>query len=68
MDTRDDEKERGITIKSTGVSLYYETELETGNNINNKKKFFNLYFKEFLYQKIFILIFRYKIRLCYQSY
>jgi len=27
MDTRDDEKERGITIKSTGVSLYYETEL-----------------------------------------
>jgi elongation factor 2 len=31
MDTRDDEKERGITIKSTGVSLYYETDLETGN-------------------------------------
>lgn len=30
MDTRDDEKERGITIKSTGVSLYYETNLETG--------------------------------------
>lgn len=27
MDTRDDEKERGITIKSTGVSLYYETDL-----------------------------------------
>jgi elongation factor 2 len=24
MDTRDDEKERGITIKSTGVSLYFE--------------------------------------------
>jgi elongation factor 2 len=24
MDTRDDEKERGITIKSTGVSLFYE--------------------------------------------
>ena len=23
-DTRPDEKERGITIKSTGVSLYYE--------------------------------------------
>ena len=23
-DTREDEKERGITIKSTGVSLYYE--------------------------------------------
>ena len=24
MDTRQDEKDRGITIKSTGVSLYYE--------------------------------------------
>jgi elongation factor 2 len=24
MDTREDEKERGITIKSTGVSLFYE--------------------------------------------
>ena len=23
MDTREDEKERGITIKSTGVSLYF---------------------------------------------
>jgi elongation factor 2 len=30
MDTREDEKERGITIKSTGVSLYYEyTSYET---------------------------------------
>jgi elongation factor 2 len=27
-DTREDEKERGITIKSTGVSLYYEYEHE----------------------------------------
>nr|USE06696.1 hypothetical protein [Schmidingerella meunieri] len=26
-DTRDDEQERGITIKSTGVSLYYETDI-----------------------------------------
>lgn len=32
MDTRDDEKERGITIKSTGVSLYYETDLYSGKN------------------------------------
>lgn len=24
MDTRQDEQDRGITIKSTGVSLYYE--------------------------------------------
>jgi len=26
-DTRSDEKERGITIKSTGVSMYYEYDL-----------------------------------------
>lgn len=32
MDTRDDEKERGITIKSTGVSLYYEYDIEMGEN------------------------------------
>jgi elongation factor 2 len=29
-DTREDEKERGITIKSTGVSLYYESDVEGG--------------------------------------
>jgi len=28
MDTRADEQERGITIKSTGVSLYYESEVQ----------------------------------------
>jgi elongation factor 2 len=28
MDTRDDEKERGITIKSTGVSLYFDLKEE----------------------------------------
>ena len=33
-DTRDDEQERGITIKSTGVSLYYETDVVTqGENL-----------------------------------
>ena len=26
-DTRQDEQERGITIKSTGVSLYFETDV-----------------------------------------
>jgi len=32
-DTREDEKERGITIKSTGVSLYYEYDSnEKGHN------------------------------------
>lgn len=28
MDTREDEKARGITIKSTGVSMYYEYDLQ----------------------------------------
>ena len=28
MDTREDEQERGITIKSTGISLYYEFEIK----------------------------------------
>jgi len=28
-DTRKDEQERGITIKSTGVSMYFETNIET---------------------------------------
>merc|ERR1739838_400698 len=27
-DTRKDEQERGITIKSTGVSMYFETDIE----------------------------------------
>lgn len=27
MDTRQDEKDRGITIKSTGVSLYFEYDM-----------------------------------------
>jgi len=26
-DTRQDEQERGITIKSTGISLYYESDI-----------------------------------------
>mgnify|MGYP000091331228 CR=1 FL=1 len=34
MDTREDEKERGITIKSTGVSLYF--------NYSEKPFLFNL--------------------------
>jgi elongation factor 2 len=39
-DTRKDEKERGITIKSTGVSLYYESDCEvTGQT---KKYLINL--------------------------
>ena len=27
-DTREDEKERGITIKSTGISMYFEVDKE----------------------------------------
>jgi len=32
-DTRADEQERGITIKSTGVSLYYETDVATAGDV-----------------------------------
>lgn len=35
MDTRDDEKERGITIKSTGVSLYFDCKMKDGNNVGH---------------------------------
>jgi small GTP-binding protein len=31
MDTREDEKARGITIKSTGVTLYYEYDITRTN-------------------------------------
>lgn len=30
-DTRKDEQERGITIKSTGISMYFETDVMTEN-------------------------------------
>ena len=30
MDTREDEQQRGMTIKSTGVSLYFEYNMEAG--------------------------------------
>jgi len=40
MDTRDDEKERGITIKSTGVSMYYEYDL--GDSGEKKPYLLNL--------------------------
>jgi len=35
-DTRQDEQERGITIKSTGVSLYYETDASGANEESAK--------------------------------
>merc|ERR1712164_195281 len=35
MDTRDDEKERGITIKSTGVSLYFDCTMKDGNVVGH---------------------------------
>merc|ERR1712232_580071 len=35
MDTRDDEKERGITIKSTGVSLFFDCTMKDGNKLGH---------------------------------
>merc|ERR1712151_275111 len=35
MDTREDEKERGITIKSTGVSLYFDCPMKEGENVGH---------------------------------
>merc|ERR1719399_2794259 len=35
MDTRDDEKERGITIKSTGVSLFFDCTMKDGNKVGH---------------------------------
>ncbi|KAG6332770.1 hypothetical protein ID866_6315, partial [Astraeus odoratus] len=35
-DTREDEKERGITIKSTAISMYFEMDKEDVNVINQK--------------------------------
>jgi len=35
-DTREDEKERGITIKSTAISMYFQVEKEEVNAIKQK--------------------------------
>ena len=35
-DTRDDEKERGITIKSTAISMYFELEEENVSLVQQK--------------------------------
>jgi len=35
MDTRDDEKERGITIKSTGVSLFFDCTMKDGSKLGH---------------------------------
>ena len=35
-DTRDDEKERGITIKSTAISMYFEVDKEDMDAIKQK--------------------------------
>jgi len=48
-DTREDEKERGITIKSTAISMYFEMEKEDVELIKQKtdgkfqSQFFDLY-------------------------
>ena len=42
-DTREDEKERGITIKSTGVSMYYRYDVnQTGKHEDEKEYLINL--------------------------
>jgi len=42
-DTREDEKERGITIKSTGVSMYYKHDISySGDKANEKEYLINL--------------------------
>jgi elongation factor 2 len=35
-DTRDDEKERGITIKSTAISMYFQVEKDDMDAIKQK--------------------------------
>ena len=35
-DTRDDEKERGITIKSTAISMYFEVDKDDVTAIKQK--------------------------------
>jgi elongation factor 2 len=42
MDTREDEQARGITIKSTGISLYYESDVENSGSGINKPYLINL--------------------------
>lgn len=37
-DTRADEQERGITIKSTGISLYYQMEDELMENFKGQRE------------------------------
>lgn len=36
MDTRDDEKERGITIKSTAISMYFQLPKEDLDAVKQK--------------------------------
>lgn len=37
-DTRQDEQERGITIKSTGISMFFEYNMETGDVVKNAEE------------------------------
>ena len=38
-DTREDEKERGITIKSTGVSMYYKYDITVSGDVKNEQEY-----------------------------
>lgn len=37
-DTREDEKERGITIKSTAISMYFQIDKESVESIKQETK------------------------------
>ena len=42
MDTRADEQERGITIKSTGISMFFEYNLEEGQVVKSTADIANI--------------------------
>ena len=46
-DTREDEKERGITIKSTAISMYFEVDKEEVASIKQKTVGELIYFNPF---------------------
>ena len=54
-DTRDDEKERGITIKSTAISMYFEVDKDEILSIKQKTVGEHIHYSFFLC--VFIIIY-----------
>jgi elongation factor 2 len=54
-DTRPDEKERGITIKSTAISMYFEVDKESIGSIKQKTEGINLHLIISIHSNIFIV-------------